>query len=193
MNTLWSRTPRTRLFAIVLIATTVPGVGAADYLSGRDTTFEAFYLVPVMLAAWYLGRRSAIAVGALCVASGLVANFFLPGPQSARLATEIWNAASRSAIYVVTAILLTSLQRTLDARTRLIGELETALGEIRTLRGLLPMCAWCKRIRDEQDGSQWKTVERYVAEHSEAEFTHGICPDCAAKMVKDAEAARRGR
>lgn len=63
-----------------------------------------------------------------------------------------------------------------EERSRLIHELRQALAQVRTLRGLLPICAWCKKIRD--DGGYWQKVEIYVEEHSHAEFTHGICPEC---------------
>jgi two-component system cell cycle sensor histidine kinase/response regulator CckA len=59
---------------------------------------------------------------------------------------------------------------------KLIDELTVALAGIKTLRGLLPICASCKRIRD--DRGYWERVESYIERHSEAEFTHGICPDC---------------
>ena len=64
-------------------------------------------------------------------------------------------------------------------RERLIGELESALSEVRVLRGLLPICAGCKKVRDE-DGI-WSEVENYISKRSEAEFTHGMCPDCLRK------------
>ena len=58
--------------------------------------------------------------------------------------------------------------------------LEKALSEIKTLSGLIPICSSCKRIRDDQ--GYWKQVEIYVRDHSHAEFTHGICPDCVKKL-----------
>ncbi len=61
-------------------------------------------------------------------------------------------------------------------RERLISELQAALAQLKTLRGLLPICASCKRIRD--DHGYWTQVEVYVMAHSQAEFTHGICPEC---------------
>jgi hypothetical protein len=61
--------------------------------------------------------------------------------------------------------------------------LEQALAEIRTLRGLLCICAWCKRIRDE--AQSWETVETYVQNHTHAAFTHGICPECLESKVQE--------
>ena len=55
-----------------------------------------------------------------------------------------------------------------------------ALDEIRTLRGIIPICAWCKKIRD--DKGYWEKLETYIGAHTQAEFSHGICPECANKM-----------
>ena len=55
-----------------------------------------------------------------------------------------------------------------------------ALSEVNTLRGLLPICATCKKIRD--DKGYWNQIESYIGEHSEAKFSHGLCPDCAKKI-----------
>jgi PAS domain S-box-containing protein len=62
-------------------------------------------------------------------------------------------------------------------RERMIRELQQALSEIKVLSGLLPICASCKKIRD--DNGYWNQIEHYITEHSEADFTHGLCPDCA--------------
>jgi hypothetical protein len=61
-----------------------------------------------------------------------------------------------------------------------VAELEAALAQVRTLEGMLPICAWCKRIRDEND--EWQKLERYLASHTKASFTHGMCPECAKKF-----------
>ncbi len=65
-------------------------------------------------------------------------------------------------------------------RERLIGELQRALREVKTLSGLLPICASCKKVRD--DTGYWRQIEVYIKERSDAEFTHGICPDCSKRL-----------
>ncbi len=62
-------------------------------------------------------------------------------------------------------------------------ELEKALAEIKTLRGILPICSHCKKIRD--DKGYWNQIESYIHEHSEAEFSHSICPECAKKYYPE--------
>jgi len=68
-------------------------------------------------------------------------------------------------------------------RDRLIERLKAALNEVKVLSGLLPICANCKRIRDEE--GRWEQIERYIKDRSEADFSHSICPDCARKLYPD--------
>lgn len=65
----------------------------------------------------------------------------------------------------------------------LVRQLQDALANIKTLRGLLPICASCKKIRD--DHGYWNQLETYIGAHSDAEFTHGLCPECARKLYPD--------
>jgi hypothetical protein len=60
------------------------------------------------------------------------------------------------------------------------GNLEQLLAEVKTLGGMLPICSHCKKIRD--DKGYWNQIEAYLNEHTDAEFTHGICPDCAKEV-----------
>jgi len=71
---------------------------------------------------------------------------------------------------------ITARKRVELERERLIQELQEALAEVRTLTGLLPICAHCMKIRDDQ--GYWTRIESYISAHSRAEFSHGICPDC---------------
>jgi sigma-B regulation protein RsbU (phosphoserine phosphatase) len=64
-----------------------------------------------------------------------------------------------------------------------VQELEAALAQIRELRGLLPICAHCKRIRDDRD--YWHDVESYVSDHADVQFTHGICPTCLDRVLAE--------
>jgi len=68
-------------------------------------------------------------------------------------------------------------------RERLIQELREALANVKTLTGLLPICAACRKIRDQQGG--WHSLEAYIRNHTEADFTHGICPDCRRSLYPE--------
>jgi PAS domain S-box-containing protein len=78
---------------------------------------------------------------------------------------------------------ITERKRAEEERERLILELQDAMTKIKVLGGLLPICATCKKIRD--DKGYWKQLEDYITDHSEAQFTHGICTDCARKLHPD--------
>ncbi len=74
-------------------------------------------------------------------------------------------------------------------REKLIRDLQSALSEVKTLRGFLPICASCKKIRD--DKGYWNQIEEYISAHSDAQFSHGICPDCARKLYPDIDIEKR--
>jgi hypothetical protein len=74
-------------------------------------------------------------------------------------------------------------KRTEIEKDKLIVELKDALDTVKTLSGLLPICASCKNIRD--DNGYWNQIEGYIQTHSDAEFSHGICPACAKKLYPD--------
>jgi signal transduction histidine kinase len=75
---------------------------------------------------------------------------------------------------------ITERIRAEEERERLISELQKALSEVKILSGLLPICASCKKIRD--DSGYWNQIESYIRDHSDAEFSHSICPECAQKI-----------
>jgi CheY-like chemotaxis protein len=87
---------------------------------------------------------------------------------------------------VVTAEMLVAVQvavhkHRLDSeKDRLNRELRQALDEVKTLRGLIPICAACKKTRD--DKGYWSQIETYISKHTDAKFSHGVCPDCMKKL-----------
>ena len=92
------------------------------------------------------------------------------------------------------------LQARLHVGTRVLGlqerladrvhELQSALSEVKQLNGLLPICAYCKRIRS--DNNYWEQVDAYIAQHSDATFSHGICPACYDVISKEIDAYAKG-
>jgi phosphoserine phosphatase RsbU/P len=75
---------------------------------------------------------------------------------------------------------IVELQLSLAAR---VTQLEEALARVKQLQGLLPICSYCKKIRN--DKNYWQQVEGFIKDHSEAQFTHGICPDCYEKIMQE--------
>lgn len=92
--------------------------------------------------------------------------------------------------YVVKPVVPDELRARVDVGWRLLtiqnqlvtqaAELRAALAQVKTLRGFIPICCGCKRIRDDQD--YWREVEEYISEHTEAHFSHGLCPECLERL-----------
>lgn len=72
----------------------------------------------------------------------------------------------------------------LTREQKVSSDLRQALAQVRVMEGLLPICASCKKIRDDKD--QWQQLEVYIGGHSKAHFTHGLCPACAKRYLEDA-------
>ena len=95
-----------------------------------------------------------------------------------------WNAApdfSENVIYSMARDITVNKQAE-EEREQLVRELQAAMAEVKSLRAILPICSYCKKIRDEEN--HWHTVESYISRHTTTEFTHGICPTCMASEVK---------
>ncbi len=101
--------------------------------------------------------------------------------SSTLLSTVIWRYLNR--LIAALSMLREKDRVILRQRTRLVRELRASLANIRTLRGLIPICAHCKRVRD--DAGFWQQVEAYVHERSEAKFSHSICPSCMVDVADD--------
>ncbi len=83
-------------------------------------------------------------------------------------------------VRVATHLMLRKMYKTLQEKNL---QLQEALDKVKTLKGLLPICAQCKKIRDDQ--GYWKQLEHYIEQHSDALFTHGLCPDCLQKLYDE--------
>jgi K+-sensing histidine kinase KdpD len=145
-------------------------------------SLELFFMAAVIVAARLAGPYSGLVSAVLAV---LIFDwFFDQNPQSFNL-----NLAGgvRVIVFCSVAFLVTSLEtqrrRALHSLQNANRALQAALDEIRTLRGILPICMHCKQIRDAE--GHWVRLEKYVQEHSHAEFTHGLCPECFQKHYPD--------
>ncbi len=140
----------------------MPGLdGSQVCLKARELAGDRLLYMILLTAK---GRKEDIVEGLTAGADDYMTKPFDRGELKARI-----NAGER----------ILRLQAELAARVK---ELELALTNVRLLQGLLPICCYCKKIRD--DKNYWQQVDTYVADHSEAQFTHGICPDCRDKIVK---------
>lgn len=93
------------------------------------------------------------------------------------------NVDDKAGLIRIALIDISERKRAEEEREKVITELKVALGQIKTLSGLLPICAGCKKVRN--DSGYWEQVEQFLSEHTEVTFTHGMCPDCYEKTMDD--------
>jgi len=95
----------------------------------------------------------------------------------------LWNAVRDSTETIIYSVArdITASKRAEHERDKLVKELQAALAEVKTLQAILPICSYCRKIRD--DENYWHTVENYISQHTASRFTHGICPSCLTKEL----------
>ncbi len=133
---------------------------AVDYATGPYIQFPILFVLPVALASAGQGLVVGAATGAILPLLRL--SFYLKWPLTSSWTLEIIDTLIDVVILVATSFLIDRIMR----QER----------EIRVLEGLLPICSFCKRIRDEQ--GEWQQMESYIAAHSGARFSHTFCRDC---------------
>jgi len=140
----------------------MPGMDGAEVcLKAREMAADRSLYIILLTAK---GRKEDIVEGLTAGADDYIVKPFDRSELKARM-----NAGER----------ILRLQAELSARVK---ELELALTNVKLLQGLLPICCYCKKIRNDQN--YWEQVDSYISDHSEAQFTHGICPECRDKIVK---------
>ena len=158
-------------------------IGFADRMTGRDMNFFLFYFFPVSVAAWYVGIRTAVALSILSTLVWFVAiDFQNPAPHSPFV--SVWNTGIRLGAFIFVAFAVFQIRLLLEQERAASAALRKALSEIKILKGILPICAQCKKIRSTEDS--WVPMESYISKHSGAVFSHGFCPECARKCMEEA-------
>lgn len=150
---------------------------AIDYYTGSLIQFPFMFIVPVGLAAWYNGARWGLVFAIMLPLIRLYFTTVSPVPWS--FSVSVVNAAIRITMLVGYALLIAYIAKQKK-------ELEH---EVDILEGILPVCSFCKKIRDEDN--VWHPMENYIMERSEASFSHSFCPECGEKHYGDF--LRRGK
>ncbi len=173
----WDKQPREYHFAMSILFTLV--IGFLDYWMGFEYRMKIFYLVPISYATWFIGKKTGI-LFSTWPALTLLYSAMESGKHRGHSPIEIWNIAMYLVFFVIVTLLLSKLRITMQQREGLITKLQNALNAVKELSGILPICANCKKIRD--DEGYWHDVDVYISRHTKAEFTHGICRECANKL-----------
>ncbi len=185
-----------------IIMPEMDGYELCKRIKSRDATKN----IPVLLLT-RLSATEDVILGLECLADGFMTKPYSEEGLLTRINDMLLNAELRKHSsedepihvfyggkkYVITSgriqifdLLISTYESTLQKTKELekaMRELKAAHDHIRTLKGLIPICAWCKKVLD--DKGSWKQLEVYIHEHSEADFTHGLCPECRQKMYAE--------
>jgi hypothetical protein len=157
-------------------------VDGLDYLSGHEVHFFVFYFLPIAFVGWHTNRQVTTVFALVATGNWGIINFLEGAPYS-HWFIPYWNAGVRLVAFLTIALTFTYIKQQLMQAQQLNQELAVALAEVKRLSGFLPICASCKKIRN--DHGSWEQIETYIRDRSEAEFTHSLCPECVTRIYPD--------
>lgn len=160
------------------------GLGYLECHTPNELSFAGLYFLPVALAAWAGGLGWGLAASL-----GIAVDWVVADLAMARAAVpsglRLWTGFNHFAAYAFLAWMVDRLHRSYSTERLAREEMERALEAVKTLEGLFPICAWCRRIRDDQ--GYWNQIEEYLAKQKGARVSHGICPECMEKARAEVE------
>ena len=170
------------LMAAAAIAGVI-AVGCMDWLTGYELDFFVFYFIPVSVGAWFVGLGFSVV---LSVFSALVwyAADMLAGHVYSTSANAVWNTIVLLAGLLAMGWFVSRMRLAHEGERNAAAALRQALSEVKVLEAVLPICAQCKKIRNEQ--GEWQRLESYMGQHTNSQFSHGYCPECARKVLEEA-------
>ena len=170
------------LWGLVALASMII-IGIIDMITGYELNFFVFYFIPVSITAWYIGLPTSVGMSVLCAMV-----WFAVDIQSGQVHSlpfyAVWNTMVRLVSFLAIGGALSKIRQLLDSQRELAEDLRRSVSEVKVLETFLPICSQCKKIRD-QEGN-WQQLEKYISGHSDTQFSHGFCPECANKFMIDA-------
>jgi glucose-6-phosphate-specific signal transduction histidine kinase len=172
----------TWLLALAVIAGVVI-LGDVDLVTGYELNFFVFYFLPVSVMAWRLGFPAAVIVAVLSAIVWSGADL-LSGHAYSSHAYAVWNTMIRLLAFLVIGWSVARVRQGLVRERETTEALRQAISEVKVLETFLPICAQCKRIRNKE--GVWQELEVYIGQHSNTQFSHGYCPECARRALEEA-------
>ncbi len=177
----------TKTGALVASGALIVVLGWVESHTPAQLSFGGFYFLPVALAAWTGGLRWG-ALAALGTAVDWVLADYSNFPAYDRPWLRGWTGVNHLLSFLFLAFLVDRFHRLFQAQQEVSRELAEALSHVRALEHILPVCAWCKRVRDDQ--GYWQQVEEYLGSHNL--ISHGVCPECKTKVQGELEEFKSG-
>jgi K+-sensing histidine kinase KdpD len=170
------------LWASIVVAGVLV-LGLVDWLTGYELNFFVFYFLPVSVAAWFLGFGSSVIMAVLSALVWFGADVLSEHVYSSHV-YAVWSITIRLVSFLAIGWSVSRMRQALARERNTAESLRRALSEIKVLEAFLPICAQCKKIRNEQ--GVWEPLEVYIGQHSKTQFSHGYCPECAKKALEEA-------
>lgn len=137
---------------------------AFDYVYGPQIRFPILFIIPIWLASWYVSKKFSISLAIILPLIRFGFNLFR------EIDITLLESAINAVLRIITFVLIVYL-------THYAIQAQALEKRVQRLEGILPICSFCKRIRG--GDNEWVRLEQYITTHSEAQFSHGFCPDCA--------------
>jgi hypothetical protein len=170
------------LLTLIIIMGAV-ALGAIDLVTGYELNFFVFYFIPISVAAWYFGFNASIAIAVFCAIIWSGADL-LSGHLYVSDAYAVWNTMVRLISFLAIGFSVARIRQVLLSEQETLKNLQRALSEVKVLETFLPICAKCKKIRNNE--GVWQHLEVYIGQHSNTQFSHGYCPECAKRTLEEA-------
>jgi hypothetical protein len=158
-------------------------LGVVDWLTGYELNFFVFYFLPVSIGAWFFGFIGAVLLAILSAGVWFGADV-LTGHTYTSNVYAVWNTLVRLVSFLAIGWSVSRIKLLLDHEREVTESLRRSLSQIKVLETFLPICAQCKKIRNQQGA--WQQLETYIGQHSNTQFSHGYCPECSRKILAEA-------
>jgi integral membrane sensor domain MASE1 len=189
----WAQLAEAALLGAVLVLATLTVFGGLFPPRVNKYPLEYLCIPGLVWAAYRFGPRETATANIILAGLAIWGTlrgfgpFAVPSPNESLLLLQTFMGVTSVSALTFAAV-VSKKRRIEQSRERLLGELQDALTHIKTLRGLVPICSSCKKVRNDQ--GYWDHVESYIQQHSLALFTHGVCPDCLARLYADYQKAK---
>jgi K+-sensing histidine kinase KdpD len=167
----------------VLTIVAVLILGVLDWSTGYEYNFFVFYFLPVSVAAWFFGLVGSVALSIISALVWFGADILTWHiyPSSAY---AVWNTMIRLVSFLAIGWSVARVKQLLNRERETAEVLRKSLSQIKVLETFLPICAQCKKIRNQE--GMWQHLEVYIEQHSNTQFSHGYCPECARRAMAEA-------
>jgi len=161
---------------ILLLLAFILGISYVDYASGFKFSLFPLYLIPIALISW--NEKITVTILSSVLASIII---LIKDIYYRTLVTDYayWDLFIKILLLFITSFMIWKIRNLIIENDRAVGELRQSLSEIQELREMIPICAWCHSVRN--DEGFYEKIESYLNKHTGSKLTHGICPSCVEK------------